>query len=200
VPADKKLILASASPRRREILTQLGVSYDIDPADIDESPLPGESPEVYVKRMAVAKAAHVAPRHSISQVSVLGADTTVVIDGDVLGKPADHFDGLAMLARLSGREHIVMTAICLLRAEGPVTRLVQTRVQFVQLVRAQCEAYLSTDEPWDKAGGYAIQGRGGAFVRAINGSYSNVVGLPMSETWELLSGNGIATGLESSSE
>ena len=196
----KKLILASASPRRRELLTQLGASYDCDPADIDETPLPGELPADYVQRMAECKAACVAGRHPLSEYSVLAADTTVVVDGDVLGKPADRFDGLAMLARLSGRMHTVMTSVCLHSAEGVVTQLVATEVQFIQLGRDVCEAYLTTDEPWDKAGAYGIQGLGGAFVNAIHGSYSNVVGLPLTETWQLLSANGIATRLENGGE
>ena len=196
----KKLVLASASPRRRELLTQLVVPYIADSADIDETPKPGELPADYVLRMAVGKASSVVARHSLSQYSVLAADTTVVIDGDVLGKPVDLFDGLAILARLSGRKHTVMTGLCLHSADTVITRLVETDVHFIQLDREMCEAYLATDEPWDKAGAYAIQGLGGAFVSAIHGSYSNVVGLPLSETWQLLSTNGIGTGLEKGSE
>ena len=196
----KKLVLASASPRRRELLTQLVVPYIADSADIDETPKPGELPADYVLRMAVGKASSVVARHSLSQYSVLAADTTVVIDGDVLGKPVDLFDGLAILARLSGRKHTVMTGLCLHSSNAVITRLVETDVHFIQLDREMCEAYLATDEPWDKAGAYAIQGLGGAFVSAIHGSYSNVVGLPLSETWQLLSTNGIGTGLEKGSE
>jgi len=194
--SDIRLILASASPRRRELLTRLGVSYLCDPADINETPLAGESPEDYVRRMAQEKAAAVATRYPAPQYAVLAADTTVVIDDDVLGKPRDHFHGLAILARLSGRQHSVLTAVCLHGASGFSCELVTTQVDFTQLSREICEAYLATEEPWDKAGGYGIQGLGGAFVRSIQGSYSNVVGLPLCETWQLLASNGITTALE----
>ncbi len=193
------LILASASPRRRELLEQLGVAYDCRPADIDETPQAGEKPADYVRRMAQEKARSIAPAAEPGSV-VLAADTTVVLDDDVLGKPRDHFHGLAMLARLSGRSHSVLTAVCLLGPGGEDCELVETRVEFQQLSREVCEAYLATDEPWDKAGGYAIQGLGGAFVRAIHGSYSNVVGLPLAETWQLLAAHGVATALESTGE
>ena len=189
------LILASASPRRRELLTQLGVAYSCDPADIDETILAGETPQDYVRRMAQEKAATVAARYPTPEYAVLAADTTVVVEGDVLGKPRDHFHGLAMLARLSGRQHSVLTAVCLHSASGLSCELVETQVEFAQLNREICEAYLATDEPWDKAGGYGIQGLGGAFVRAIHGSYSNVVGLPLCETWQLLASSGIETAL-----
>lgn len=195
------LILASASPRRRELLQQIGVDYRCEPADIDESRLPGETPANYVLRMAREKALAVASRYSPGEFAVLAADTSVVVDEDVLGKPLDHFDGLGMLARLSGRTHTVLTGICLHTRTGEsLAEVVETGVSFVQLTREQCEAYLTTDEPWDKAGGYAIQGLAGAFVSAIDGSYSNVVGLPLTETWQLLSGQGIATALEKALE
>jgi len=196
---DIRLILASASPRRRQLLEQLGVDYLCDPAAIDESAVAGEKPEDYVRRMAREKAAAVAARHPSSRW-VLAADTTVVLGDDVLGKPRDHFDGLGMLARLSGRGHSVLTAICLHGAGEAQGELVETRVEFVPLSREVCEAYLATDEPWDKAGCYAIQGLGGAFVRSIHGSYSNVVGLPLSETWQLLKTAGITTALEQAGE
>ena len=190
------LVLASASPRRRELLSQLGVSYRCDPADIDETPFQRELPADYVQRMASAKAHRVAQRQPLGQCPILAADTTVTIDGDVLGKPADHLDGLAILARLSGRTHTVMTAVCLHVNGSVLTQLVTTQVQFLPLSPEVCEAYLGTLEPWDKAGAYGIQGLGGAFVSSIIGSYSNVVGLPLSETWQLLSENGIETALE----
>lgn len=192
-----ELILASASPRRRELLDQIGVTYRVEPADIDETRAAGEAPAAYVARMAREKAATVAARYPGASVAVLAADTAVVLDDDVLGKPVDHFAALGMLARLSGRSHLVLTGICLCRpAEAAEASVVETRVQFVQLSREQCETYLATDEPWDKAGGYAIQGLAGAFVSAIEGSYSNVVGLPLTETWQLLQAQGIATALE----
>ncbi|MEP5568516.1 MAG: Maf family protein [Halioglobus sp.] len=196
-----ELILASASPRRRELLDQIGVVHRCEPADIDETLKDQEKPGDYVLRMAKEKAATVALRHTGESVAVLAADTSVVIDEDVLGKPVDHFEGLGMLARLSGRSHSVLTGICLNTASGDVlSELVETKVQFIQLTREQCEAYLATQEPWDKAGGYGIQGLAGAFVSAIEGSYSNVVGLPLAQTWQLLSEQGIAGALEKTGE
>ena len=191
-----QLVLASASPRRRELLDQLGVDYLCEPAHIDEMPVPGEAPADYVQRMAREKAEAVAARYPAPEFLVLAADTTVIIDDDVLGKPQDHFHGLAMLARLSGRSHCVLTGVCLQHAGGASCELVETRVEFMQLTREICEAYLATGEPWDKAGAYAIQGLGSAFVRSIEGSYSNVVGLPLAETWQLLASQGIKTALE----
>jgi septum formation protein len=195
-----QLVLASASPRRRELLNQLGVSYDCVPADIDETPGPGEKPGDYVSRLAEEKAAAVAFLYAGEERAVLAADTTVVVDDVVMGKPEDHFHGLAMLARLSGRTHSVLTAVCLHTPRGVTSELVETQVEFLQLSMEVCEAYLATEEPWDKAGGYGIQGLGGAFVRSINGSYSNVVGLPLAETWQLLAAHGIPTLLESVGE
>ncbi len=195
--AEPDLVLASASPRRRELLDQLGVRYLSDPADIDESRQPGEGPAAYVERMAREKAQLVAARYQDTGRSVIAADTIVVVDEDVLGKPCDHFDGLAMLAKLSGRSHCVLTAVCLYGNGGASCVVVETRVEFIRLTRELCEAYLATDEPWDKAGAYAIQGMAGAFVRGIQGSYSNVVGLPLYETWQLLSDKGIGSGLGS---
>jgi septum formation protein len=190
------LVLASASPRRRELLDQLGVSYTCEPADIDESFNSGENPRTYVERMAREKAATVAARYPDAGKAVIAADTIVLVDNeDVLGKPVDHFDGLAMLTRLSGRRHSVITAVCL-HVQGRVScEQVETQVDFIPLTRELCEAYLATDEPWDKAGAYGIQGMAGAFVQSIKGSYSNVVGLPLCETWQLLRANNIATGL-----
>jgi septum formation protein len=195
-----KLVLASASPRRRELLNQLGVSYDCVPAAIDETPGPGEKPGDYVSRLAEEKASAVAFLYAGEDCAVLAADTTVVLDDVVMGKPEDHFHGLGMLARLSGRTHSVLTAVCLHSPGGVTSELVETQVEFLQLSMEVCEAYLATDEPWDKAGGYGIQGLGGAFVRSINGSYSNVVGLPLAETWQLLAAQGIPTLLESVGE
>ncbi|MFV0477176.1 MAG: Maf family protein [Parahaliea sp.] len=190
-----RLILASASPRRFELLRQIGVQATVQAADIDETPLSGEAPSDYVLRMARNKA-HAVAAGADTHTVVLAADTTVVIDGDVLGKPVDYMDALAMLARLSGRTHEVMTAVCVV-TEGRVEDIqVTTKVSFANLNRALCEAYLATDEPWDKAGAYGIQGMGAILVSAIEGSYSNVVGLPLSECWHLLSACGVQTGLQ----
>lgn len=198
-----RLILASASPRRSELLRQIGVAFTCDPANIDESVLADEGPQHYVARMAREKARAVAVRYQHSEpvkgrpseYAVLGADTSVVLDGEVLGKPRDRADALAMLARLSGREHEVITAVALSRGEAETSALVTTAVQFAVLDMATCERYVDSDEPWDKAGGYGIQGLAGAFVLGINGSYSNVVGLPLAQTWELLRAAGVASAL-----
>lgn len=189
-------MLASASPRRRELLDQLVLRYRVNPADIDETRREGESPRLYVQRMAREKACAVATHYPDGGHAILAADTTVLIDENVLGKPRDHFDGMEMLAMLSGRSHTVLTAIHLHCPSGAGGAVVETRVDFVKLSPATCEAYLATDEPWDKAGAYAIQGLAGAFVRSIQGSYSNVVGLPLCETWQLLNANRIATILK----
>jgi len=146
--------------------------------------------------MAREKAAAIAAVQNRESYVVLAADTTVVIDGDILGKPESLPDGLSILSRLSGRSHTVITALCLHTPEGVTSKSVETSVQFAQLDQSVCEAYLATEEPWDKAGAYAIQGLGGVFVKEIRGSYSNVVGLPLTETWQLLLQQGIPTILD----
>ena len=190
----RRLLLASASPRRAELLRQLGVAFDQCPADIDERQLSGEPVEDYVARLAWEKSAAVQPEGG--GIAVLAADTCVVLDGQVLGKPADRMDALAMLARLSGREHRVLTAVCVRLEHRVEEALSDSRVQFGNLTHEQCLAYLATDEPWDKAGAYGIQGLAGAFVQSLQGSYSGVVGLPLAETWALLQRIGVATSLE----
>ena len=189
--ADPRLILASASPRRRDLLDQLGVSYTSEPAHIDEIQRAGELPQNYVQRMAREKAQTVTARSPSPERVVLAADTTVVLDGAVLGKPRDRDEAMAILASLSGRWHTVLTAVCVSASSGINCEVVQTAVEFAVLSEATCESYLATTEPWDKAGAYGIQGLGGAFVRSIQGSYSNVVGLPLYETWRLLCASGI---------
>ncbi len=197
--AGEQLVLASASPRRAELLRQLGVAFEIAPAEIDETPRPAEKPADYVQRMAREKAAACLRQRSDSTLPVLAADTTVVLDEQILGKPADRLDALATLARLSGREHVVYTAICLRLGTDSLERLSETRVQFLTLDRDQVEAYIDTGEPFDKAGAYGIQGLAAAFVESISGSYSGVVGLPLAETWQLLQRVGIHTALEGAS-
>lgn len=189
------LVLASASPRRAQLLAQLGVSFTQSATDTDESHEGDESAEEYVVRLAREKAA-AAQRVLGTDAAVLAADTCVVLDGLILGKPEDHFDALAMLARLSGREHRVLTAVCVRRLDQVEEAMSDTRVKFCILNRAQCESYLSTDEAWDKAGAYGIQGLAGAFVERIEGSYSGVVGLPLSHTWALLQRVGVMTSLD----
>lgn len=184
------LHLASASPRRRELLLQIGVPHVRVAAPIDESVLPGEAPDVYVERLARAKAAAGLAMLD-GQGCVLGADTAVVLDGRILGKPADRADALEMLAALSGRSHEVLTAVALADAGRCAARVVRSIVHFRSLSPGEAEAYWSSGEPQDKAGGYAIQGLAAIFVERMEGSYSAVVGLPLAETAALLAEFGI---------
>jgi septum formation protein len=179
-----RLILASASPRRRELLAAAGIHCDIDPVDVDESVRPGESPEAYVTRLALMKAEAGRVRHP--DCAVLGADTTVVLDGEILAKPVDDADAIAMLTRLAGRAHDVLTAVSLALPTGTFSRTERTTVWFTALSRAEIRAYVASGEPRDKAGAYAIQGLASRFVPRIDGSYTNVVGLPVGTVWELL--------------
>ncbi len=180
-----KLCLASSSPRRQALLAQLGYPFSVVTPDIDETPGAGESPADYVIRMAREKA-QAGRALCEAQAWVLGSDTIVVQDDQVLGKPANQAEGLAMLRRLAGRRHRVMTAVALAGPGGQRETLVTTEVIFCPLSEAQILDYWHTGEPADKAGGYGIQGLGGNFVRAIEGSYSAVVGLPLVETRELI--------------
>jgi nucleoside triphosphate pyrophosphatase len=174
------LTLASRSPRRRELLAQLGIALEVNPADTDETPRPGEPAQAYVVRVAREKAA------AVPGDTVLAADTSVVLDGAVLGKPADDADARRMLRALSGREHEVLTAVCARRSGREEAVVVTSRVAFAPLPDDAIAWYVATGEPRDKAGAYAVQGAGGAFVAAISGSVSNVVGLPLAETLALL--------------
>ncbi|HEY1284364.1 MAG TPA: nucleoside triphosphate pyrophosphatase [Steroidobacteraceae bacterium] len=176
--------LASVSPRRQELLDQIGVPHVVVGAHIDESVQPGESPRDYVQRIARGKALAVWKEHS--SLPVLAADTTVVLDGDTLGKPCDRNDALRMLARLSGRTHEVLTAVALATRAGVALRVSMSSVRFRVLSTEECVAYWETGEPRDKAGAYAIQGRAAVFVESLHGSYSGVMGLPLFETVELL--------------
>jgi septum formation protein len=178
------LCLASVSPRRRELLGQIGVSHVVLAADVDESVAPGESAADYVVRIARAKAATVLSRGGA--LPVLAADTTVVIDGRICAKPHDRADGIAMLGRLSGRTHEVLTAVALATAGGIAMRLSVSKVRLRRVTPEECAAYWETGEPHDKAGGYAIQGRGALFVEHLAGSHSGVMGLPLYETGQLL--------------
>ncbi len=182
------LVLASSSPRRKELLTALGVPFRVVPAEVDERPMTGESPVQIAERLAREKAAAVAARLEPSAV-VLGADTVVAMsDGEVLGKPTDAEDAARMLRRLSGEEHFVHTGFAVVSREHEldVVHSVTTRVRFTRLTPEDIAAYVRTGEPMDKAGAYGIQGIGGMFVRSITGSYSNVVGLPLAEVREAL--------------
>ena len=184
------LTLASASPRRRELLEQIGVTHLVSAADIDETVRPGEAPADYVVRMACAKARAVRERGS--ELPVLAADTIVVIGGLILGKPRDRADCVAMLGRLSGRTHQVLTAVALASAAGVAFRVSASEVRFRTVTPAECAAYWESGEPRDKAGGYAIQGRGALFIEHLSGSFSGVMGLPLYETGELLTAAGMA--------
>ena len=185
------LCLASASPRRSELLRQIGVPFEVRAADIKEEQLRGELPDVYVLRLAAAKAEAVwAAMPEVERRPVLAADTAVVLDGHVLGKPLDAAEAAGMLERLSGRTHRVLTAVALRVAAGVETRLSQNEVRFRATTAAERVQYCATGEPFDKAGGYGIQGRAAVFVEELRGSYSGVVGLPLFETAELLMRHG----------
>lgn len=186
------LYLASGSPRRRELLAQIGVPFASLMTSVDETPLPDEAPSAYVERLARAKAAAgLAALGADEQAAVLGADTTVVLDGRILGKPASREECIAMLQALSGREHEVLTAVALASVQRSETRTVSSRVGFRPIDAVEAGAYWDTGEPADKAGGYAIQGFAAVFVRHLQGSYSAVVGLPLCETAHLLTEFGI---------
>ena len=189
------LYLASGSPRRRELLTQIGVPYTAISADVDETPLTDEAPAAYVERLARGKAeagrSMITSSESLAPACVLGADTAVVLDGKILGKPLDQADALAMLMALSGREHEVLTAIAVLDGSRCESLVVRSQVRFRVISRDEAAAYWLSGEPRDKAGGYAIQGLAAVFVAGLNGSYSAVVGLPVCETAELLGHFGI---------
>ena len=174
-------ILASASPRRREMLTGLGLRFEIEAAEADERVLPAEAPADFVRRIARHKAMIVAERHP--ETWILAADTAVVLDGDILGKPLDDAEAGLMLRRLSGRQHEVWTGFCLVQTagDGPRCLAVKTDVHFAELSDPIIAAYVRSGDPRDKAGGYGIQSLGGFLVREICGSYSNVVGLPLAE-------------------
>ncbi|MBV8783163.1 MAG: septum formation inhibitor Maf [Gammaproteobacteria bacterium] len=184
-----RLILASMSPRRSALLEQIGVAHRVSAPHIDERVLPGEAPRAHVLRLAREKALTVA--RTAAGVPVLAADTIVVIDGLILGKPADLAAGVAMLRRLGGRTHEVLTAVALVSGGEPATRLSVSEVRMRAVSEAECRAYWHTGEPLDKAGGYAVQGRGAVFIESIRGSYSGIMGLPLYETAELLAAAGL---------
>ncbi len=177
------LVLASQSPRRAELLRSAGIEFEVRPVILDETPLPDEDPEAHVKRLAQQKAKSAVARED--QI-VLGADTVVVIDGEILGKPANGADADRMLRLLSGRKHEVLTGVCLKTGARVVTDWATTRVWFLQLSDDEIEEYVKSGEPLDKAGAYAIQGLASKFIERIDGSYSNVVGLPISLVYTCL--------------
>jgi septum formation protein len=181
------LLLASASPRRRELLEQIGVNFISEAQDIDESVRASETPSQYVERLAREKAEQGC---KALNMTALGSDTCVVLDGEILSKPISVEDAKAMLNRLSGRSHQVLTGVAICKNEGHEltlsSQVVSTDVSFIPLTSAQIERYVATGESMDKAGSYGIQGKAAVFVSAIVGSYSNVVGLPLMETAQLL--------------
>ena len=186
---DPVVCLASMSPRRSQLLAQIGVPHTVAAADVDERLLPAEAPTDYVARLARLKAA--TARQRGEALPVLAADTAVVLEGSVYGKPSSRGDGIAMLAALAGRTHQVLTAVALAAGRDIVLRVNCSSVRFRNIEQAEMEAYWETGEPHDKAGGYAIQGYGAVFITALSGSYSAVMGLPLMETAELLRDAGI---------
>jgi septum formation protein len=194
---EARVCLASQSPRRQALLAQIGVPHVVQPADIDESVRAGEDAQSYVTRMARAKALAVRARGVA--LPVLAADTTVVVDGTICGKPHDEAAAVAMLQRLAGRSHQVLTAVALARAEVSC-RLSVSEVRLRPVSVAECVAYWRTGEPHDKAGGYAVQGLGAVFIEHLAGSYSGVMGLPLFETAQLLAAAGIGYWRSSSPE
>lgn len=188
-----QIVLASASPRRRELLEQINIHSWPYPVDIDESVIAGETAVVYVQRLAQQKAQQACDeiqRDStlidIQPLPVLGSDTSIEINGEILGKPSDSAHACEILAKLSGNKHFVHTAVALVMPDKTLTRLSRSEVTFEKLSGQRIKQYVATNEPMDKAGAYGIQGQGAQFVKALNGSYSGVMGLPLYETSELL--------------
>ncbi len=181
------LFLASQSPRRRELLDQIGVAFETLDVSVHEAPAAGESPHDYVRRVAREKAgAGLMQVSAVTDVLVLGADTEVVLDGEIFGKPADAVDAARMLRRLSGRTHQVLSAVAIVSAGREVEATVVSEVRFAELDDATIAAYIASGEPFGKAGAYAIQGRAAAFIAHLSGSYSGVMGLPLHETARML--------------
>lgn len=181
------LVLASGSPRRRDLLEGLGLAFRVRPVDLDETPRDGEGPREYVRRLAEEKAA---ARIDPGEL-VLAADTSVILDGEILGKPTDEADARAMLGRLAGREHVVLTGVALHRGSAGVrTHVEESRVRIASLTPEEISWYVATGETMDKAGGYAVQGLGAMFVESVHGDYTNVVGLPLPATYRMFKAQG----------
>ena len=185
------LILASSSPRRRELLTQAGLEFSVETADLDETPQDGEAPAHYVQRLAVEKAQaiwdlHKATDDAADPITVIGADTTVVLDGEILGKPVDQADARRMLELLSGRTHQVLTGVAAITRTAMASEVEITQVYFDLIAERELVRYLASGEPLDKAGAYGIQGYAGRWIPKIEGCYFNVVGLPLSRTLSVI--------------
>jgi septum formation protein len=188
------IILASASPRRQELLRQAGIGFEVQAANIEETRRSDESPAEYVQRVAAGKARHVAglrAERGLPPQPVLGADTEVVVDDEVLGKPRDRDHAAQLLRRLSGRTHTVLSALCLVLPTSEYRALSESRVRFAALHELEIENYVASGEADDKAGGYAVQGRAAAFIERIEGSYSGIMGLPLFELTQLLKQAGV---------
>jgi len=182
-----QVYLASASPRRSELLRQIGIAHEVRPVAIDELPAASEAPAQYVLRLAQEKARALWQRLPVpGRIPVLAADTTVALEGEIFGKPADDTHACAMLSRLAGRTHEVHTAVVLRHEGGEAARINTSTVSFRDISAAEIAWYWRTGEPADKAGAYAVQGHAAIFIRHLAGSYSGVMGLPLYETWELL--------------
>lgn len=184
-----RVVLASASPRRRDLLALIGIPHEVSPADVDETYLNGERPREHAERLARAKAAKVSA--SESDALVIGSDTIVVVDGTVLGKPRDETDAARMLAMLSGRTHVVITAVAAAHGGRVVSAVEEVNVTFRDLTREEIESYIATREPMDKAGAYGIQGFGATIVRRVEGDYFAVMGLPLVKLVALMGELGI---------
>jgi septum formation protein len=200
---DKRIYLASRSPRRRELLKQIGINFEVlimrsypaVRADIDETPRPGELPADYVGRIATNKAKTGwlrALERRLPRLPVLGADTTVAVDGEILGKPSNADDAAKMLRKLSGREHEVFSAVAVALNDNIEMKLSRSRVRFSDLSDSLIQDYIDTGEPMDKAGAYGVQGKAAAFIAEIDGSYSGIMGLPLYETAQLLKQAGLS--------
>lgn len=177
-------MLASASPRRAALLRAAGATFTVDASEVDETVQSGEAPEAYVRRLAIDKARAVAPRHP--GTAVVGADTTVVVDGTILGKPVDAADAARMISLLAGRRHLVHTGVAVVRGERVCGEVATTAVEFAPLSGADIDAYVATGEPMDKAGAYGIQGAAARFVTRVDGDLDTVVGLPVALVQALL--------------
>ena len=191
----ESIVLASASPRRREILKQMGVAHSLAEHSVDELAHAGEAPVVFVQRLALEKARSVQAANPQCALPILGSDTIVVCDGQILGKPVDRADALRMLALLSGRQHQVLSAVALCCDSRAQVVLSCSDVTFKSLSDQECELYWASGEPIGKAGAYGIQGLGGMFVSTLSGSFSGVMGLPVFETAQLLNDFGVRTGM-----
>lgn len=188
MPASARVVLASGSPRRLDLLRSAAIEPLVAPVDVDETPFTGETPETYVARLAEAKAraCRATDHHLTDEDVVLAADTTVDVDGVIVGKPVDVDEAAGILTLLSGRDHFVHTGVAVLRRGACDLRVVSTRVRFADLDQRTVEWYLAIGEHHDKAGAYALQGRGARLVAEVHGSVSNVIGLPLAETIEML--------------